>query len=556
MLLGRSLEYRLLVCCSRFAFTPPRNRDCFHSSEGTETCFCCLPHFLCTGKVTLELGTKHEIWRNIVFRGRRYRECLAKRYPCTDYLDYYDWDLVSWFAERYSRLIPNQENFVKRCDRGTFENLTKDSTQIPVKLTIEESLADMQSIVRRVLSKEGTQSGVGIPPKNRRARRAAARQRSDNREMSPLRPKPIPPTQYPTWVFCANNDWNRARLVESFRPDPNYKLVWFYDGNMIRIHSHEFELNELVVIGNQKPVSKPRVSIAQIITRQIYIYMCLDGFWEYSFPRDPNVSPTLFPYHNPTDPYEPPYGTNFADVEHAMVQLINSGNLEIPTDVEKGDEMVSYIFSQSFEKRMNELESGKMMKEYSSSSSESAMSEPVVTRKAVQQAPRVSSTVLHVSNRDVELEPAVEPENIPARKSGVRRISWHVACKAWNVQPSLAGKRIHKFFKPSSLDSDQDMKDALEDAKDFLRTLIRDNPSTVVPPLAPENIPDRKSGVRGITWRAGRNVWHVNTKFAGKQIDKPFKPRSLDSDQDVKDALEDAKAYLQAQKNAYKKNQK
>jgi len=456
-----------------------RNDDCFESSSNEGQCFCCLPHFISTGKVTLELGTKHETWRNIVFRGRRFEKCLVKKYPCTDYLDYYDWDLVSWFAERYSRLVPTQDNGA-RCSDEEIRLLAADVKPVPVQLSLEESLADMQGIVRRVLS--ANQPPKPVPtPRNRRARRASARKRQEPRDPSPMRPKPEPPTQYPTWVFCTNDEWNRARLVDDFRPDTNYKLVWFYDGNMIRIHKDEFAKSELVRIQTKKPESIPQVSKAHLVSRQIYIYMCLDGFWEYSFPKCPETSPGLFPYHNPMDSYEPPYGTTFSQVEHAIVQLINSGNLEMPTDVEKGDEIVSYIFSQSFDKLMNEKQKIKSTGGFSSSSSESGTSPAVVrkvTKKQPSTVPRVPAPATGKYTPEnlpfeITLEPARELEDIPARKSGINNIAWQKGTKnCWNAHVQISNSQTQVYFKPKPPGSDQDVKDALELAKEHLRTVL------------------------------------------------------------------------------------
>ena len=456
-----------------------RNVDCFESSSDEGKCFCCLPHFVSTTKVTLELGTKHETWRNIVFRGRRFADCLSKTHPCTDYLDYYDWDLVRWFAERYSRLVPYNEDQTSRMTVEELEHRAGEIPTVPVQLRFDESLADMQSIVCRVISGECNESSrPSSTLRNRRARRSAARQRQQTRDPSPVLPRPEPPTQYPTWVFCVNGQWNRARLVDCFRPNTNYKLIWFHDGNMIRIHDSEFAKGELVRVQINKPDDCPDVSKSQIIMRQIYIYMCLDGFWEYSFPRCPNVSPSLFPYHNPIDPYEPPYGAVLAQVEDGITQLINSGKLELPTDVEKGDEIVSYIFNEAFDRLMNEREKEIGSADYSSSSSETSAA-PIVEKLKSKKTqapgmpaqPATGKYTVHNLPFEITLEPADHPEDIPNRKSGVKGIRWDSLQDRWCAKVTIAHRTKTVCFKPRSRDN-RDVKDALELAKEHLRTVL------------------------------------------------------------------------------------
>ena len=414
-----------------------------------------------------------------MFRGRRYPTSLTKRFPCTDYLDYYDWDLVTWFAERYSRLIPDQGDNVLRCCSDDIRSRVPEGSDLPVQLTFEESLGDMHAIVRRVLS-SGRDQTIKQPseaPRNRRSRRSAAQQQEKRRIVSPVRPKPKPPVQYPTWVFCANGEWNKARMIDTFRPDPQYKLIWFFDGNMLRIHSSEFAKRELVLVQNSKPLAVPAVTEAQIISRQIYIYMCLDGFWEYTFPTEADVDPVLFPYHNPIDPYDPPYGTDFGQVEHAVVQLINSGKLELPTDVEKGDEIVSYIFSEAFD-RVTKTGSS-IYRESCSSSSSSSCSESRSTCHSKPRVPTSNSTKLqydaHMTGTvpfDISLKPGKEPENIRMRKSGVQGIGWHAGTnQSWHVHCSFDKKKSQAYFKPLS-NSDEDVKIALEKAKEYLRTVL------------------------------------------------------------------------------------
>jgi hypothetical protein len=214
------------------------------------------------------------------------------------------------------------------------------------------------------------------------------------------------------------------------------------------------------------------ISNIELIRREIYIYMCLDGFWEYCYAGDHIKEPQYFPFQNPLDFYEPPYGTRFQETEQAIVQIINSGKLNIPTDVEKGDEIVGALFSMEFDKIIGE-------------SSDTATDESSLSNSGTDEVSVTSSSSGDSGGRkysrlqvfqgplpfDISLKPSKIPMDISKRISGISGISWDRFRKRWISSCWIDNELFQKFFRPKD-NSDSSVVEALEEAKTYLLTVL------------------------------------------------------------------------------------
>jgi len=233
--------------------------------------------------------------------------------------------------------------------------------------------------------------------------------------------------------------------------------------------------------------------------------MCLDGFWEFQHPMAAAAATgcaeaSRFPYNNPADFYDPPYGRHFQETEQAIVQMINSGKILVPTDVEKGDEIVAQLFSTELENNRvqdddvisnfpdsSEEDSDPSSDGYSSSSISSSASSSlegssasesdvnITVKKKVKSSqngklPKVWQSDLFIGPLPfglIKLEPGWRPFDLGKRESGVKHIHWHAQKRCWHVHLTINSSSSNRYFKPCN-ESDEKLLQALNLAKECL----------------------------------------------------------------------------------------
>ena len=342
---------------------------------------CCMPHFLTSSPILRLLGGNHPTDQNIEFLGTQHPECLKKRFPCSSYLNYLDYDYVSWVSEKFSDILAGQEG-ITRLTQDEMKSATEDCLHVHGSLKRGETWAEAESIISRILKENGVNLGEPRGPLNHRPEER------------------LPPKIMETmWVYAINRKWNRVELMEEFRGEGGFQLITLADTNMLRMSDEEIKKGILFKRVRQRPTNSPNLTDSQFFNAQTYIYRCLDGYFEFEY------SPTsgLFPFSNPPDEYESILTSDRQEYISILCQYVSSGQLELPADAEAGDRILDFLFRPAFIDQCMQSDD-----EASEFSEESVCSPKRIARE--------------IRSRFLAREPPVR--NIRARQSGVTGICW------------------------------------------------------------------------------------------------------------------------------------
>lgn len=314
-----------------------RDEDCVRAD--THQCgTCCMAHFLTGSRVNLDVLDQYSSMNTVCF-GCDYPEYLTKRFPCSCYLDNREFSFIRDVEYEYSDTLPEVDVPIVRLSTRKFEERFKNCKEIPIIFKEGQAITNFASLVKRVLKGEGLEMDtINI-----------------DEEPHVSDELPVHELVVPHWIFCANMQWNRISSMKEFRGDPEYMLVFLVDGNLLRIKKHDVDANVVVRRQYEPPTVPPRASYKSIIKTQICIYRCLDGYFEY----DPDASTTIHSRTQEIYPFKNKHVKTGLLGESArslirsnITQQIDAGQTNVATDVERGEELIDFIFSPEYEKRM------------------------------------------------------------------------------------------------------------------------------------------------------------------------------------------------------------
>ncbi len=376
----------------------------------------------------MEIGAKHETTRNVLFRGKDFESCLVRRYPCSFYLDAGSWELMQWFAREYTRVVPKTErNSFHQMDETEFkeECIAQKGSVHHVKLRRNETLADMSNIVERIL-------GTKPPYSSSSSSDSSSSEDLSDSDDSEDSYTDSEPDEW-EWVLCVDKDWHRVMATEPFKGNKEYKLVWLENGNMLRMKVSDFGTN-ITCTSDTKPTHCPDISSYYLLRRQIYIYNCMDGFWEF----DPEHQGPLFPCNNPPDKYysrgfdtSPSSSTSTVSSLLCASGMLTSEGASVMFDIPSADELIQTMLVGG------ESSGGDSTGTESEDVSSDEEPEPVprikehkhkkTTMSASKLVPRPAISFDTITPTDEWINPLVgkNPRDIAKRQSGVQGVSWH-----------------------------------------------------------------------------------------------------------------------------------
>ena len=343
---------------------------------------CCMAHLLTSAPVLCALGGNHPVGVNIEFCGYRNTDRLVKRHPCSAYINYIDFDYVNWVGQEYSNLLTSEKH-----TRLTPEELVaksgKNCNVINGHLKEGESFSNLESIVARITKSRGLKSSASFPVNDTPS---------------------VAKVMDVMWIYFINRKWNRVELMEPFRPDQAWQLITLVDGNMIMMSNTEIDKSRLFRKTKNRPIYVcNEVTDEDFFKTQIYIYKCLDGYFEFiPSERSPGA---LFPFANPVDDYESILETEPHQYVTIIAQYVNSGQLDVISDIDAGNTLLDYLFSPEFIEYCID---------FNEDQSESSMEDsPIVQRHEIARAVRRE----YASKKSLE-------RDITKRISGVAGIYW------------------------------------------------------------------------------------------------------------------------------------
>ena len=344
------MESRQLVCSpqatSNMLF---RNRDCLDSQKNLEG-HCCMTHFLSSGRLYNMVCSDNSREINALMYGSAHPGYLKKMYPCTDYLSAKDCDYIRWTAHEFSDIIP-EDSACERIAMCEFDTHYSGCTVIPFKLEKGESLSNIHSVVQRILDDERSRRSWGINGCHVRAAEESGIKciSSDGVDLGES-----------MWVFCADQKWQRVETMEVFRPNTSYHLFTLDGGNMVRMLRDDCESIVLFRQSPCRPTQTPDVSLHGILRRQIYIYRCIDGYWEYNPTPflNGNLDIPIFPCMNPVDVFGPVSdGPGRQRVRASIAQMFVSDQTQVISDAERGYSSIDTVFGDAFASQVGKLTS-------------------------------------------------------------------------------------------------------------------------------------------------------------------------------------------------------
>jgi len=275
---------------------------------------------------------------NAEYQGILHDDCLRKRYPCLNYLFYKDREMIQHVLDEYSDVVPDQPGRVVLTTEQ-FDALYEDADHvIPMKLTEDESLENMVPIMQRLAKEHNLELDLETPlcspPPNK------------------VIPRDMPmPIKTRSWVFLLIREWAAVECMREFEGDTDFVLMRLWDGNLMRMRKSAIDAGLLFRECNKRPLEKLAVSLDEILFNEIYIYTCIDGYYEWTeeiYRGGKEVRASLLPFRNPlcakNNDWKPP---TREFVEQAQEQLYRSGQISLPADGDRGDEILDFIFGGS-----------------------------------------------------------------------------------------------------------------------------------------------------------------------------------------------------------------
>ena len=314
------------------------NAHCMdRSSWEWEYGHCCMVYVLAGQHTIAQLQSRSGGCKitNATYQGVLHADCLRKRYPCLNYLFYKDRELIQDLLDEYSDVIPDQPGKVKLTPEQFDSMYAEVEHVIPMKLVEGESFDNMIPIMERLAKEHNIEldlnASLATPPPAKEI----------PRDMSM-------PRRSRCWVYLLIRQWAAVEAMREFEGDPDFVLMRLWDGNLMRMRKSAIDAGLLFRQSKQRPTDKPVVSLTHILFNEIYIYHCIDGYFEWTeemYKGGEDVRASLIPFMNPlcdkNVDWTPP---TREFVEQAQAQMYESGQLSYPSDADKGDEILNFIF--------------------------------------------------------------------------------------------------------------------------------------------------------------------------------------------------------------------
>jgi hypothetical protein len=247
---------------------------------------------------------------------------------------------VEHVLEQGSDLLPaddeaeilTPEQFMELCD--------DESTVIDCQLQDGETLDDLRAIIERVTAENGLTPDWD----------------SALEQPHPCVEIPLdrtPPEGLKWWIYLAIGHWAPVIKTRVFEADLTFVLIELFDGNLMRVKKEMVDSSsELWRVSDREPTEKPNVQLRTLLNNQIFIYHCLDGYFEWHLSAYSNGdSPSLFPFNNPE--WDPLVRST---VIETMNQFEMAGQACAKPAWERGDEILNRIFSDTSDSEVEEPE--------------------------------------------------------------------------------------------------------------------------------------------------------------------------------------------------------
>lgn len=305
------------------------NRDTWQSKYGQ----CCMVYLFAGQDISnqLQYRTCHkgEIV-NACYQGELHKDCLVKQYPCINYLFHRDRSNIQFVIDKYSDCFPDDVGAVKIIEEQ-FEKLYGDCKNvIEVKLLKGESLSAMKPVFDRFARE-----------------RALALDWSDciwKPALSHEVTKDITlPVRTFKWVYVVNKHWIQISQMREFEGDTNYYLLKLSMGWLMRMRKSAVDAGFLICESRTLPTDHPDISQMVFFDCQIYIYHCLDGYYEWF--REMGRNPSLFPFNN-KDCKHFGFPLISKDMEDSFHQMNRAGQLVLRTHIERGQDLLGKLFDE------------------------------------------------------------------------------------------------------------------------------------------------------------------------------------------------------------------
>ena len=502
-----------------FSFTARsfRKHDCM-SRESDDVGFCCLAHFLTSSKLTVMLAQGRSASQNVFALGERAQLYLRKVYPCVDYLGQEDFDFLKGIEEDYSRVVP-ESGTIQYLDREDFDEKYANATVLPLGLHERDDLSNLRPVIDRNLKKHGF----------RACWESATDSDSDDESLSEtedLLPDEIEVNNM--WVYCVDREWRKVSTVNTFVPDQRYKIIRLEDGNLIRAKWSECIEFLCERSSTCKPEWTPPESSLELIRDvQIYIYRCIDGYFEFTYSEGTHRN--LFPFKNS----DLARGTilrvpDFPSLRSGIAQTVSAGQLNMPSDAEAGCKMLQRIF---------DIDSDSCSDSENESSSINQIPRPT--------APTVSRNIgsLEPSSRNR----CMIPDKNGMCYSGVSGVYWDRTHRRWVIKLKNGSSSTRKKISTKSLDP-KDIETACDAAiillNDFdkLNGIVRNSRTFN---MTPNEQGMCYSGVTGVSWHKRDIAWQI--KYHGQHLG--FEKAKSKEPRDIEAACKRAITLLNTYKN-------
>ena len=314
------------------------NRDTWAWEYG----HCCMVFLLAGNEIINQLTCRSQGCKltNAEYQGILFPDCLEKLFPCSAYLFHDDREIVEHVLEQGSDLLPDDDEAEILTPEQFMELCEDESTVIDCQLQDGETLDDLRAIIERVTAENGLTPDWDNPLEQPRPCVEIPLDRT-------------PPGGLKWWIYLVIGHWAPVLRSRVFEADPDYVLIKLLDGNLMRVRKDiVHSSSELWRESSREPTEKPNVQVSILLQKQIFVYHCLDGYFEWHPHAYTNgESASLFPFNNPA--WDPVVRSAVID---AMNQFEEAGQARARPAWERGDEILNRIFSDTSDSEIEEPE--------------------------------------------------------------------------------------------------------------------------------------------------------------------------------------------------------
>lgn len=365
--------------------------------HATPTGFCCTTHLLTGSSATRMVVDRDRQHVNAALHGTDHKDCLVKRFDCSNYLFARDVDFINWADEYFTDILRPQPGLVRVSEKKFESSLAPDAKEVHITLQEGDSLDDMRAIITRTLAQEGL-----VPCWDELSEVSSEELTDDDDDLNPG-----------MFIFTIELEWSEVTHMRDFAPDPRYSLARLEDGNLLRVTKESVGTGLLVRRCLARPVEKVDVDPLEILNHQIYIYQCMDGYYEYELPA--RLPGSKFPFRNAPD--ETCVGAD--ELRAAVAQMYNAMQVRLVTDPDRGAEILDYIFSDELLYRLESVVDAEG--EDTDTDSDCPEQEMKQCVSTVRRMPTTAGTYRRAEDR----EPSFVMDENGGCESGVKGVYWN-----------------------------------------------------------------------------------------------------------------------------------